>query len=410
MLEYKQYMRSLKISSFIIGICIGLLSCESNSDEVLPSDSFVKIYDDTRFSASYIPIDIIQTEDEGYLILSGTRQESSNFAGTYVMKVDSEGNYIANIRLPDTDVQPIANWIKQGNMYYFVCMDATNLGARLFSVDQQLNLSDPTSINATYPMSVSQVDNQMILLSYDNDSKNSELSLFDENGNISQFISFSIGIGEGIEEPIIDHFTRTGRQFPFQTGRAADGTYFFNGFYNYTLSLVFTDFSGDMPKGVVQGQQDDGGISAILPLSGSNFALSRFNFGDNYVVSQTQINTSDIISSTNLIGNSALEWAPDAHVDIKRINIPQLLDVIIYGSTTQNGQIMITIYDSSTGEWLGNKYLGFSTPYSIQGMIQTSDNGIAILGTTAVAGRFNRICLFKLSSKELIDISKQVQQ
>lgn len=397
------------LRDFIFFLFVGfiLIACKNDQEEVLPTDSFVRIYDDNRFNASYIPIDIIQTADEGFLILSGTRQESSNFAGTYVMKTDPEGNFIAYVKLPDNDVQPIISWAAIGESYYFFCMDATNLATQMYGVDLQLNVSAPVIINTTYPMSVSQVDNQLLLLSYDNQDKTSELSLLDENGNILQQKKFSIGAGDGVEEPVIDHFTRTGKQFPFQTGKTGNGHYYFNGFYNYTFSLVFTDLSGDNPIGVVQGQQDDGGISAVLPLAGQTFAVSRFNFGDNFVVSNIQINTADITSSTNLNGNSALEWVPDAHVDIKRIKLTDQ-DLVVYGSTTQNGQIMIAAYDAGTGEWLGNKYLGFSTPYSLQKLCPTMDGGLAILGSTAVAGRFNRICVFKLSTNELKEISNQV--
>jgi hypothetical protein len=390
---------------FLIGIL--LFSCNGDQEEILPAENFVRIYDDARFSASYLPIDIIQTTDEGFLILSGSRQTSSNFVGTQILKTDSEGNYITLLNLPEGDVQPIANWTVIGGEYYFFCMDATNLATKMFRIDQQLNILNSTMLNTSYPMAVSQDNDRLLLLSYDNESKNSILSLLDENGNTLQQKSFSIGAGDGVEEPIIDHFTRTGRQFPFQTGKTGDGIYFFNGFYNYTFSLVFTDLTGEEPKGIVQGQQDDGGISAILPLAGSGFALSRFNFGDNVVVSNVQLNTGEIISSINLNGNAALEWVPDARVDIKRINHDR--DLVVFGSTTQNSQIMISIYDTVTGEWLGNKYFGYSTPYFLQRLNPTVDGGIALLGSTAVAGRFNRICLFKLSSAEISDISNQMQ-
>jgi hypothetical protein len=386
-----------------------MLSCNGNQEEVLPADNFVRIFDDDRFNASYIPIDIIQTVDEGYLILSGSRLSSSNFIGTHILKTDSEGNYIANVILPENDVQPIANWVVLDDWYYFFCMDATNLSTRMYKTDEALNIEEPVILNTTYPMAVSKVQDQFLLLGYDNENKSSILTILDENGNISKQRSFSIGAGDGVEEPVIDHFTRTGRQFPFFTGETADGIYYFNGFYNYTFSLVFTDLEGDDPSGIVQGQQDDGGISAALPITGTDFAVSRYNFGDNFIVSGVRINTSEIISGTNLNGNPALEWIPDAHVDIKRIQLIDR-DLVIYGSTTRNGQIMISTYSATTGEWQGNKYLGYSTPYSLQKLYPTTDGGLAILGSTAVAGRFKRICLFKLTPDDLTEISDQVRK
>jgi hypothetical protein len=40
-------------------------------------------------------------------------------------------------------------------------------------------------------------------------------------------------------------------------------------------------------------------------------------------------------------------------------------------------------------------------PYEIAAMTTTSDGGLAVCGITCVAGRFPRICLFKISGAEL---------
>lgn len=58
----------------------------------------------------------------------------------------------------------------------------------------------------------------------------------------------------------------------------------------------------DNPQGVVQGQQDDGGLSQVVPQEGGKFALARFNFGDNYYLPNTTLNTTGISSSTDLGG------------------------------------------------------------------------------------------------------------
>jgi len=179
--------------------------------------------------------------------------------------------------------------------------------------------------------------------------------------------------------------------------------YYFNGFYNYTFSLVFTDLNSDDPSGVVQGQREEGGFSAILPLASNMYSASRFNFGDNYTLPNTSISSSDISSITDLGGNPALEWVPDASVAIEQLTINNS-EVVIYASTTKNSQIMITIYSANDGIWLGTDYLGYSTPYRLINLTETKENGIAILGATAVAGRFERICMFKLSEENLARI------
>jgi hypothetical protein len=374
-------------------------SCNEPNDTE-PSVNFLKIYDDSRFNASYIPIDIIQTEDEGFLILSGKRLETSDFIGVYILKVDREGNFVNDIFFPETVVHPVADWLLINGTYYFFAMNATSLGGLLYGVSEGGNLLDPVDVSLTYPLNASINDNNIILLSYDNNSKSTVLSTVSTDGSILNSRGFTIGPGDDIEEPIIDHFTRTGRQFPFLTGRSTNGLYYFNGFYNYTFSLVFTDLNSDDPAGVVQGQREEGGFSALMPLRSDVYAASRFNFGDNYTLPNTTISSTDISSVIDLGGNPALEWTPNANVAVERLTIGNI-EVIIFASTTKNSQIMLSIYSSNDGTWLGTEYLGFSTPYQLINLTKTSENGVAILGATAVAGRFNRICMFKLSEENL---------
>ena len=343
-IDIKGWLRLLMVSGrriLLSVIILQVFACNEPNDTE-PSANFLKIYDDTRFNASYLPIDIVQTQDEGFLILSGTRIESSDFIGLFVMKVNRDGNFIDKVFFPETVVHPVAHWLQSNDVYYFFAMDATSLGVLLYSVSQGGNLLDPVNVNATYPLHASMEGNNFLLLSFDNNSKSTVLSVVTPEGNIQNNRSFSIGPGEGIEEPVIDHFTRTGRQFPFLTGRSSDGLYYFNGFYNYTFSLVFTDLNSDDPAGVVQGQREEGGFSALLPLGSNVYAASRFNFGDNYVLPNTSISSSGISSVTDMGGNPALEWVPDAKVAIERLTINNI-EVVLYASTTKNSQIIISI-------------------------------------------------------------------
>jgi hypothetical protein len=320
-----------------------------------------------------------------------------------VLKVDKDGNFVNHIVFPETVVHPVANWLLLGDTYYFFAMNATNLSVELYGVSQGGNLLDPVSVNMTYPLHANVDGNSFLLLSYDNNSKSSVLSVVSTEGVIQNSRAFTIGPGDDIEEPIIDHFTRTGRQYPFLTGRSGDGLFYFNGFYNYTFSLVYTDLNGDDPNGVVQGQREEGGFSALLPLASNTYSASRFNFGDNYALPITAINSTGISSITDLGGNPSLEWIRDAGVDIERLTIGNI-EVIIFASTTKNSQIMLSIYAASDGAWLGTDYLGYSTPYRLISLTPTLENGLAVLGATAVAGRFERICMFKLSEENLVRI------
>ena len=381
-------------------------SCDiSDNEDIDPALSFVRIYDSEQFDRTFEPIDLIQTTDGGYIVLGGYRRDDTDFLGVYVMKTDSAGNFISDTFYPQEHVNPIGDIMEINGSYYFISMDAVGLGAYLNQLDIQGELVQSTALAMTYPMHAVQDVNEIILLSYDNNGKSTVLSTMSTEGGISKQQEFDIGAGDDVEEPIIEHFTSTGRQLPFFTGRALNGAYYFNGFYNFTLSLVFTNLNSGDPDGIVQGQQDDGGISGLMHLGGNLFSVSRFNFGDNFMNASTELAMNDITSSVDIEGNPMIEWVSDAKLKIIESQINNE-SFIISASTTNAQQIVLQFFERGTGNFRASEYLGFSNPYQFSSMKMTRDNGLVVLGKTLVAGRFSRLCLFKLSEDNLKELSR----
>ena len=395
----KRLTNSILIASLILAS-----GCDLFDNEALPESNYLKIYDDDRFSSSFIPIDVVQTSDNGFLVLSGFRRENSNFLGTHIMKVDETGEYVSGEELADNLVHPINRFLEINGSFYFMCMDELSLEAQLVELSEDGTVSSVTGVGTTYPLFVSADGANFILQSYDHQGKRTVLSVVGNDGVILSSQDFDIGAGEDVEEPIINHFNRTGEQLPFLTGKTTDGLYYFNGFYNYTLSMVFTDLSSDSPSGVCQGQQDEGGISSALHLGGDRFAVSRFNYGDNYILPDASIDTRTISSTVDLEGNPFPELVQNARVVLKSISTNGQ-STIVYASSTRSGQIVLLAYDQGTGELAGTKHLGFVNPFDIGGFTHTEDGGLAIVGTTYVAGRFPRICMFKLDQEEVLKLS-----
>jgi len=381
----------------IIALLIG--SCANEADPSADKSNFTRIYDNDKFNTSYYPIDMRQTPDGGYLILGGRRIESSNFNGVYLTKVDEFGGFVNEQEVDEINVNPIGPLMELNDKYYFFCMTAVGLQTQLIEMDADGTISQTINVGGSYPAASALDNSGFILLSYDNLTKQSVVSLVTATGSTAKSKGFSIGAGDVVEEPIINHFTRTGKQLPFQVGKTSSGQYYFNGFYNYTLSFVVTDLASDDPSGVVQGQQEDGGFSQLHLIEGDKFAASRFNFGDNYFLPNVTIPLTGTSSIIDLGGNKLPELIPDAPVRILEATINGQ-NTLIYGSNNKSKQIALFIYNRATGEFLGSRYLGFSNPYEVANLISTTDGGVAVCGTTYVAGRFPRICLFKIGKEE----------
>jgi hypothetical protein len=387
--------------------CIVLFaSCANDSDPAADKANFVRIYDNNKFNSSYFPIDIKQTPDKGYLILGGRKiSDPSNpnaqyYSGTYLLKTDELGAIESENEVKSDVVNPIGPLLEANGNYYFFSMEPQNVQTQLTELSATGAITKTSVIGGSYPAAAYNDNGNFVLLRYDNFSKQSVVALVSPSGSAGSSRGFSIGAGEGTEKPLLEHFLRTGKQFPFQVGKTLGGQYFFSGFYNYTFSLVFTNLSSNTPQGIVQGNQDDGGFSSMMPLDGSRYAAARFSYGDNYLMPNLTLAGTGTKSSVDLEGNNLPELQPNATVKLMTATI-NAKETILYGSNTRSKQIALYGYDKATGKFLGSRYLGFSNPFEIAAFTATSDGGLAVCGTTYVAGRFPRICIFKISKDEL---------
>jgi hypothetical protein len=401
-------MKVHKILTISLLTLFAFNACVEKSEESFARENFTSIFDNNQFSVSHFPIDFKETDDGGYLVLGERRLLDSNFRGVYLLKADKYGKFVSEIEMENQYVNPVGDLIRLGDAFYFFCMDGLTLQAQLVKIDADgATLTISAAGGVTYPAAASVNGNELLLLSYDHENKRTVISKHNSSGELIPAssghhnpVGYDIGVGDDVEEPIINHFLRTGRRFPFSIGAVSNGLYYFNGFSNYTFSLVFTNFSENGPGGVVQGQQDDGGLSGVLPLGGNEFAAARFNFGDNYFIPQATLSTSAPSIAVNLGGNTLPELVSNASVRIIRAQVKSK-NVLIYGSDTKSKQIGLYFYDENSGEFMSSRYLGFSNPFEIAGVIQTNDNGLAVCGTTYLAGRFPRICIIKISEAEL---------
>lgn len=398
----KKILQLLLISTVVL-----FWSCAEETNVKFDRENFFTIYDHNQFDSAFFPIDTRQTSDGGYLTLA-KRKTEGDFHGVYLLKADQNGAFVSSTTMPDDFANPLPALMKTGNEYAFFCMNATSKVTQLVKTDETGAIVSTQDVPVSYPCAVSMDSSnvaakQFVLLSYNHVDRRTVVSTVSMSGEIQNGIEFNIGIGgeDEVEESIINHFFQYGRKLPFFTGRLPGGLYYFNGFYNYTFSLSFTNLSDDEPNSILQGQHDEGGITAAMHLSGNLFAAARFNFGDNYFLPSRDFNlASSPQSSVDLGGFKLAELVTNAPVRIVRMTIENR-PVIVFASDTKSKQIGLWFYDASTGAFISSRYIGFSNPFEIGGVIQTNDGGLIVSATTYIAGRFPRIALVKISKQEL---------
>ena len=395
----------------IFALSLVTVSCLEDASPASEEKKFVRIYDHTEFNASFKAIDIKQTPDGGYLVLASqaVELEEGQFSnqGIYLLKVDKEGQFVRHLSIDASYINALPLLAEDNGSYYFVCTSTDEFYTmQIGAVDAELTGVEFTSVSSLlYPAAVSVASTatkEFIVLSYDPEQKASIVSIVKKDGTINKSAGYDIGPGnDALDEKIANHFAGTGEKFPFQVGEVSPGNYYFNGFYYYALSLAFVTINpDDEPVGVIVAEYDDVGFKKVVPLGGGTFATAQFNKEDNYILPRTTLPLSGELNSISFDGAYKLpEISSGADVKIVRTQLGSK-NVLIYGSDTKSKQIGLFFYDEATGTLTGTKHLGFSNPFELGNVIKTADGGLAVCGTTYIAGRFARLSIIKLSKSE----------
>lgn len=378
-----------------LGLSILLCSCSENID--LTTSSFIRIYDHSNGELGFHPIDISETSD-GYFILAGRALDQTNFEGIQLITTDQSGNFSNVDELPENLVLPTGELFLSDSVFHFFAMDRTTLRVELISIQPNLGNRQTTRLtNLFYPLSASRnAAGNFLLVSYDPIDLLTVLSEISPDGSILNSVGYTIGVGEDVEQRIIEHFLERQSRLPFFCGEAAPGQYFFNGFYNFSLSTVFTDFS-NTPTGVIQGQSDNGGLQAIDWISGNLFSVIGYQFNETYLLPVTQLLPGSTSASVDLFSNRQAEL---------RDRTPGIITTygdehVILAAETESREVVLYFYNLNSESLTGTEIIGFANPFTLSQVRVDTDNNLLILGTTYVAGRFERIFLQKIVASDL---------
>ncbi|MFK7785212.1 MAG: hypothetical protein AB8B56_08850 [Crocinitomicaceae bacterium] len=391
-----RFQKNIVVRVIPLILLVGFLFAGCKSDEFKPEDSFIKVYDHSDINRNYFPLGMTTTSDNGYLIMSaydGNR--------IHLLKTNELGDFLWEYDLPEQFTSAIPNLIEKNGTVYFMCMDAVGLFTYVMQVDegaQNASVYQPFS-SILYPLAWTDNGNSVYIQNYERNILST--GVYELNGTLDQVVdSADLEIYVDVELEIIDHLNYTGKRFPFFITTTPESDYIvFNGFNNYSFSSVFLDASMDF-SGVYSGAAFDGGLNAMLPLGGNQFALSRFSFSDIYTNPNVSLSPTALDVAESIPSVWASELDSEAPILIKNLSVNGT-EYAAYLATTKSNQLVLSLYSKTTGELAASKYIGESVPMQGCDFLETPDGGLMILTQATVMSSFNRIATIKLSKEEL---------
>lgn len=388
------YTSLIRILTILFGFLSFTSACDIKNNHIEPYERFARIYDTGEPNRSYYAVDIAATADSGYLVLGAAETDFSDFYALYLLKINKAGLPEWQYRADERFVHPLGIFQDNSGQLRVVCMDATTLNPLVLNASPA-----PTVLESypdmEYPLAFTLLNNgERMFLCYDRIARSSIVAS-------SANRRFSFPVYEDVENILFQHMSRRGQYYPFQIGQIHSDQLFFNGFNNYTLALTFLRNSDGSQLGVVNGTRYEAGISACLAMEGNRFAIARYQEdGKNFFNPLANITTNAVSSASHTGGYLMQELMAKSSVKILRLQT-NVADVLLYLSTTQNGQIVLHAYDAEAGQLLGSRYFGHGNRFEAASLAPTPDGGLVVLGRMWMAGRFARLCVFKLNRADL---------
>jgi hypothetical protein len=383
---------------------LSVSACDIKDSNADPSASFSALYDHPDMNLSFYPVDMVQTSDDGYLVLSVyTDTALSTFPLIRLMKTDKNGAMVGEELVDPAYCSAVPSLMQHGAAWQFVCMDAVNQNAKLMEVNEDLSgITEVAELSGKYPLYLyNDSQDDFLVLTFDRIARTSVLTKYSSAGG--QLWQTSFNINEDYKNQVETHLKKAGKQFPFFITPAGEPDithYLVNCFYNYTMTLLFVHAGNGSMTGQLNTYQDDAAISSAVFLDGTRFSLSRYYMGDNYIFPSVELDMNSTQGAETFNDLQLPELTTDAAVR-SLVTTLHNREVIVLASQTKSNRLVLYCYNKEDGRLLTTRYLSSTNPVRIASLITTRDNGLALLAQSYVAGRFPRIAIYKVSAEEL---------
>jgi hypothetical protein len=390
----------MKHSIFLISLILLFAGCEVDQKNIQPENEFIKIYNHPDQQIAYHPAGILQLSGGDYLILSGVKVDTSviEYPHANLIKTSSTGE-VEWTR--DYDLYaPTPRLFQRSGSVGFVAMD---LQLNAFAVEINTANGDVAGqhdLGLTNPL-YSYVDkqNNLLVLGYDYIARSSWISLFDGSFGLQR--SVKVNVNEDLVIQVQKHLNKSGTQFPFFVGEWIEGSqsgYFVNCFYNYTLRTVYFESAGLTMLGNIYSFQTQAAVSSLIQRTGNRYALTRFYSNNNYLLGDVEVDIGTSQNFNNITGEMLHELVHDAKVLSKKITIGSN-SYLLFASQTNSNSMVTYQYAADVDSLVATHYHQFNERVEVSDIIQTSEEGVALLGRIYILGKYQRPVLMKLPAR-----------
>ena len=378
-------------------------SCEINQKEVLPQDGFMKIYNHPEEILSFYPESVVELSGGGYVFVSSVKDETSEieYPKAYVVRTSATGE--VEWTMTYDWLAPSSNLIQQGGNIGFVAMNQQFEAFVILIDPANGNITGQHALDMTMPLyAYTDAQGNLIALGYDFVTRSSWISKFNSSYTLQR--SNKLPINTDLEYLVQRHLNKTGQDFPFFIGEYSNtaGTgYYVNCFYNYTLRTVFMDVSSLSATGDIYSFQIEEGISSTIQKTGSLFGLTSYYEGNNYILPEAEINVTTSQNIKDLPGDPLYELTFKAEVIAGELS-NDVADYTLFISQTNTNSIVIYQYDTESDSLISTFYRNFDERVVVSDFIQTGDQGVAILASIYILGKYQRPVLIKIPKDQFI--------
>ncbi|WNB17463.1 hypothetical protein [Marivirga arenosa] len=383
-------------SSIYLFIILFLISaCDEDIVEYNSTEKFNSIFDNLSEDINYTPLDIIETNEGGYLVLSKLANNT-----IFVLKVSNRGDFQWSRQLEPQYVDPIAGLVQQGDKYYFIAATNPNATSTLFEINDLEQKIEPLRTYDSYPnpLAFNTINpNTYLLLTY-NDTTGMVLSKIQDGFAMEWARRFDT---VKLTDQNILTFRRTKKEEFFVGAYNSGSVLYFNGLRGNSLNLTYTNDQG-IQSGLIESQAQDK-INSITEIGSGLLAINYFYNNQSYFVNSYSPIVQDTVEIEFLGGGNvrdrlSIQKATSAVIPVGNS------EYLVNAYTTLDGRIKLNFYDQNSGDLVAIKYIGGIDPLAVVKIAPTQDEGMIILSKITLAGTKERINIFKIPKEEILEI------